>query len=536
MQLVEQGKLDLDQDVSTYLDFSIPQTFPGKLTLRHLLTHTGGFDQVIKAIGYLDPQLIVPLADYVRRYRPPRVYPQGTTPAYSNYGMVLAGYIVQRISGEPFEDYVERHIFGPLGMTRSTFRQPPPAPLAADLSHGYVAAGESPFEILGTMPAGGMTSTAVDMAKFMSAHLADGRFRGSEILRPETARLMHRAAWPEPPGFNGMALGFKGMSRPGQRSIGHGGDTNAFHSGLMLYLDAGVGIYVSVNSQGSGNLDGNTVVGMLIDGFGERFVPADPIQLGPPLPTAREHAALAAGRYLSSRHFDRSFLSLLTLRQDRVEARSDGTITLSSATRVDGSPKIWREVEPFVWQDIDGRDRLLAMVEDGRVTRIQSSAEASTVLLRAEGSRRAPWNTALIAFAVVVLGLHALIQLVGFVRRLIRRPASNSGTIGWSGRAVAACALVGSAVILGWVVVFRSLLNGDPALPSGTADPMLRTVQVLGWIFVALSPIALAGTIAVVHSDRRLRTKLGSIVVMAASAALVWLAFAFHLLGPSLLY
>jgi hypothetical protein len=142
----------------------------------------------------------------------------------------------------------------------------------------------------------------------------------------------------------------------------------------------------------------------------------------------------------------------------------------------------------------------------------------------------------LIAFAVVVLGLHALIQLVGFVRRLIRRPASNSGTIGWSGRAVAACALVGSAVILGWVVVFRSLLNGDPALPSGTADPMLRTVQVLGWIFVALSPIALAGTIAVVHSDRRLRTKLGSMVVMAASAALVWLAFAFHLLGPSLLY
>jgi CubicO group peptidase (beta-lactamase class C family) len=117
MQLVEQGKLDLDRDINDYLDFGIPSTFDKPITLRHLLTHTAGFEEP-PYIRYDPPRS---LRDHMLRV-PDRIYPPGETPAYSNYGLNLAGYIVARVAGEPFADYVEKHVLGALGMQHSSFR------------------------------------------------------------------------------------------------------------------------------------------------------------------------------------------------------------------------------------------------------------------------------------------------------------------------------------------------------------------------------------------------------------------------------
>ncbi len=114
MQLVEQGKLDLDRDVNTYLDFKIPDAFGRPITLKNLLTHTPGFEEAIKdlfAVGSESPDL----GKYLKTHIPKRIYPPGTVPAYSNYGAALAGYIVERVSGRPFNDYIEESIFKPLG-------------------------------------------------------------------------------------------------------------------------------------------------------------------------------------------------------------------------------------------------------------------------------------------------------------------------------------------------------------------------------------------------------------------------------------
>ena len=124
MQLVEQGKLDLDTDVNHYLDFQIRPAFNKPITLRNLMTHTGGFEEVINDIILTDPKKAVSLRDDLVHNQPMRLFPPGEIPAYSNYGVGLASYIVQRASGEPFEQYVEEHIFAPLGMTHSSFHQP----------------------------------------------------------------------------------------------------------------------------------------------------------------------------------------------------------------------------------------------------------------------------------------------------------------------------------------------------------------------------------------------------------------------------
>jgi CubicO group peptidase (beta-lactamase class C family) len=137
MQLAEQGKLDLDADVNTYLDFKIPATFPQAITLKNLLTHTAGFEDIGQDLFNLNAEEIQTLGQYLKTHIPARVFPPGKLAAYSNYGAALAAYIVEGVSGLPFTEYVEKNIFTPLGMSHSTFLQPLPADLAGDLSSGY---------------------------------------------------------------------------------------------------------------------------------------------------------------------------------------------------------------------------------------------------------------------------------------------------------------------------------------------------------------------------------------------------------------
>ena len=295
MQLVEQGKLDLDRDVNAYIDFTIPPAFGKPITLRNLMTHTPGFEETLQQLFPQDLRDIPPLGAYLKEHLPNRIYPPGTTPAYSNYGATLAGYILQRASGEPFDAYMEAHILRPLGMDHSTFRQPVPASIQARLSRGYMLASDPPrpFEYVGVGPAGSSSMSANDMARFMIAHLGDGQYQGVTILRPETARLMHSRQFASIPGMNAMALGFYEESRNGQRIIGHSGDTPCFHSDLHLLPDAGVGFFVSYNSLGKGEVNARA---MLWHAFLDRYFP--PPRRRPP--SSRRQATSATSWVVTS--------------------------------------------------------------------------------------------------------------------------------------------------------------------------------------------------------------------------------------------
>jgi CubicO group peptidase (beta-lactamase class C family) len=179
MQLVEQGKLDLDVDVGRYLDFPIKANngISAQITLRNLMTHTGGFEDTTRNLALTDNQYFVGLREFLIENQPHRLFEPGKVPAYSNYGVGLGSYIVQRVSGEPFEQYVAEHIFSPLGMTHSTFFQPLPNALEKMPSLGYHSSTLDPaygFERFSPVGAGGLSSSAADMARFGQALLNGG--------------------------------------------------------------------------------------------------------------------------------------------------------------------------------------------------------------------------------------------------------------------------------------------------------------------------------------------------------------------------
>lgn len=309
MQLVEQGELDLGADVNTYLEtFQIDDTFEEPITLRHILTHTSGFED--GALGYLiieDPEDALPLREAMARYQPLRVNPPGAQTSYSNYATALAGLIVANVSGLEFNDYIEQNIFEPLGMDNSSFVEPLPEDLAERMATSYrLEAGdfiEKPFEIITSFgPAGALSSTSTDMVKFGQAMLNGGELNGNRILREETAGEMMSQQFSHDDRLMGMGLGFYATDYNGYRVWGHGGDTQWFHSYLGIDKANDLTFFVSFGGTG-----GSPVRTLFAPALYDQFFPRR--EEAPPEPP--EDFAERAGKYAGAYGFWRSNFSTI---------------------------------------------------------------------------------------------------------------------------------------------------------------------------------------------------------------------------------
>ncbi len=273
MQLVQQGKLDLNTDINQYLkDFKIPDTFKEPITLKHLMTHSPGFEDLVIGLFSKDSSKVTRLSEILMKEIPARVWPAGEVASYSNHGTGMAAYIVEQVAGKNWIEYVEQNILNKLTMPSTTFRQPLPARFKKNMSKGYVFSGglfiEKPFEFVPLAPVGAATTTAVDMANFMKAHLQLGFFEGASILDSATAKLMQSPAFQHTKNVNPMRYGFMDMSQNGEKVIGHGGDTFWFHSVMALLPTHKVGFFISFNSENGGG-----TYSEVLEAFMDRYFP-----------------------------------------------------------------------------------------------------------------------------------------------------------------------------------------------------------------------------------------------------------------------
>lgn len=533
MQQVGQGNIDLDADVNEYLDFEIPDRDGEPVTMRQIMTHTAGFEEQVKNL--IDHRPTPPYDDLLKRWVPERIFAPGTTPAYSNYATSLAGYIVERVSGEPFDDYVENHIFEPLGMDHSTFRQPLPANLQPFMATGYQqASGEPvPFEFVGPAPAGAMSSTGADMARFMIAHLNGGELNGERILEEETARLMHTSALTVIPPLDRMLLGFFETDINGRDVIAHLGDTGAFHTSLHLFLDEETGLYASFNSGGEqGAVNGVRI--NLFERFADRYFPGEAEVGRVPEEEARRHAQMLAGNWVASRRADSTFLNITQLiGQTTVSVGPDGELKLPPGLGLTGYPADWVEVEPFVWHDRNSHQRLAAVVEDGKVKRFSLSLLSAFTVFE-----RPPWykNAALLLpLAQIAAGILLLTALFWPIRWFVRRhygarfPLTGRELLGY--RLSRAASWLILLVLVGWGVVI-SMLFSDLTNLAGAFDAIIVTLQILSFV-VFLGGLGVFCWYAwqVWIGKRRWSGKVWSILLVLAGIVIVWISFAFHLLS-----
>lgn len=529
MQLQEQGKLDLDRDVNEYLDFKMPEAFGQPITLKHILTHTPGFEEQIKDLFVVDTTS-PNLGEYVKTHIPTRIYPPGKVPAYSNYATALAGYIVERVSGTPFNDYVDANIFKPLGMTRSTFAQPLPANLAAGMSSGYRLATDEavPFEMVTAFPAGSLSATAADMSKFMLAHLQGGELNGQRILKPETAKLMHTRLFALDDAAQGMAHGFYEENQNGLRIIGHGGDTIAFHSDLHLLLDKGVGFFVSYNSAGKGEVSNRTI---LWDAFLDRYYPY--ALTGEAVANAKEEAQKASGSYILSRRAENSFLRIASLlSQAAVAPNADDTISVGLLTGANGAPIKWKAVGPGKFRDLDGEDLLIFKPDHNdnmqmiiskypfMVGQKVGAGENSGILLPVLG----------LSLGIMLLTL-ILTPIAWLVRRHYGQKLELASTSKWLRRGVwvvFALDLIFVASLVG--LTMYGLSHIEVFSDSGTK--WFQLIQVVGIIGAIGTLVVLFNAVhAWMNRQNRIWGKLGATILALACIGFLWFAFAGNLLN-----
>ncbi|MDA1915604.1 beta-lactamase family protein [Bacillus cereus group sp. BcHK140] len=258
MQLVEQGKIDLNKDIVNYLGGLKYQNNMGEpVTMEHLLTHTTGFDYVDprpEDIHYQENDYTM-LKDYVEDNMPTVVRKPGDTYTYDNFASMLQGYIVQNLTNTPFYKYMAKNIFYPLEMHNSSFVMT--NFIKEKLATGYDAKGNViPFyQTRPTdMPQGSMFSTGSDVANFMIAQLNDGKFKNNQILQKETVEDMQKTKFALHPKYPNMTYGFEffsPQSHNGQYVFGKGGNIPGFSSLMWLIPEHKIGVFVVTNKDSS---------------------------------------------------------------------------------------------------------------------------------------------------------------------------------------------------------------------------------------------------------------------------------------------
>jgi CubicO group peptidase (beta-lactamase class C family) len=505
MQLVEQGLIDLDADVSAYVDIAMPATDPAPVTMRHLLTHTAGFDDRMlgTSASKLGTEDVIGLGDFLTtRDAAPRVRPPGQLISYSNHGMALAGYVVERLSGESFEGYIDEHIHRPLGMTRSTFYDPLPEELAPDRARAYLyrrGRHEAlPVTHENAGPAGSQFSTADDIARFMLANLGDGSLDGARILEPATLSQLHATAFTHHPLLPGWTLGFMEYHWNGYRLVGHGGDLPGYHNQLTLLLDHELGVFVHYNGIWGVDLENDPRM-RVVDAVLTALVPTDEGTARFPAPGggsafkaasaavpapagSREGPASVAGNYRITRHAVTSMEKLLLpnaflrlhVRQDRV-----GGLRVTMPLGLVG-PSDWVPVGPLLYQRVGGADYLaFGTNERGRASHLYGTFMIPLAFERVRWYEAELVLLGLLAFAAVTfLGVSLGWPARAVVRRVRRRPDPTRSP-DRRRRVLLARAVAGLGalvlVVLG-VMVFQAMTLGDTPLLS--IQPLLAALIV----------------------------------------------------------
>jgi len=520
MQMVEQGKLDLDTDINTYLKtFQIKDTFPGQpITLRHCMTHTPGFED--GALGYLiieDAAKVMPLAEAMAKYQPERVNPPGKIGAYSNYCTSIAGLAVANVSGLDFTDYVRKNIFDVLGMRSSSFKEPLPEGLDQNMATAYKYENGKyiarPYELVTNFsPAGALAATSTDLLKFGGALLHGGEFNGGRILQPESLEEMKKIQFTYDDRVKGIGLGFLQYPFGNTDTFGHDGGTTAFVSHFGVTPSADLVVASSFSGPGGGKVNAN-----LTRQFYEEFFPNAQHNDDPPAgfdARAKDYA----GTYISWRGSFTKMEKLLGLMgQVQITPNGEGELMIGESR--------WVEIDNNLFRAVESGDTLAFQTDaNGTVIGFVQNGWPIMSMYKADGWASQAFNFGLLGFSLFVF-------LAVFLRYLYQRGSYKS--LQGGDKSAARAAVLASVSHL-WVIVFGAITIitvGDQLMAR---IPTLFTVWLVFPIIATLASLYLLYQTALVWKNGLLSgvfMRLRYTVVCFCALFMAWFYYFWRILG-----
>lgn len=462
MQLAEQGKLDLNQDVRKLL----PENFLKKLkydepiTMLNLMNHNAGFEEYMFDMAYQSPEEVRSLEEGLKLAQPAQIYRPGEVVAYSNYGNSLAAFIVERISGQPYHEYVQQHIFEPLGMKHSmaySVVQDRPE-LLKHKAKGYFFAGPGSFNqgswnYMSMYPNGGNNGTAEDLAKFAMAFMPAAGEQSPLFQKSGTLDTMltrsHSAAEDMP----GIAHGF--WEYPGvHRTLGHGGNTIAFATNLMVVPEDRFAVVIMTNQAGESHI----VHGLTKAIVGQRAQTETAV-----LPDVSE----VEGRFVAARRPGHGFMKLFPyLTMMKLEPQGGDQLQVSLA----GMSGSYQQVQPYLYEKtggdsgLDAWPMLYATMKDGKV---EAVSVYTSDYLPLSPVRSMPVLLLSAALAALVIVYFVAAPFVWLVQALLhKRRARRNRTAPRSAnrKLTAGLTLTGTGLVVNnLVLALRMLSNNERA-------------------------------------------------------------------------
>ena len=524
MQLVSQGKLKLDEDVNAYLkDFQIPATYPKPITLKDIMTHTAGFEDMVIGLFSKDSASLKPLKEIFAKEMPARVRPPGTYASYSNHATGMAAYIVEQVSGMDFNDYVEKKILGPLNMSHTSFRQPLPANLKPMMSKGYKYTGEyleQPFEYVPLYPVGSAASSASDMVKFMNAILYNGSWKGANILDSATLALMETPAHRHSPNVNPMRYGFMDVSQSGVNVIGHGGDTFWFHSLMVLFPESHTGLFVSFNTDKGGG-----VVLDLLDEFIKEYFP-EKSPLASPMKVTAKFLQRFAGAYRGNRYPYHDITTISSLFGDVKIAAIDSTkIQVISGENI----KYYVPLDSLTFRE-EHSSKIIAFDQDGKgkIAHMFIGNLAIFAFDKVGGLKSAGLHTMVFIIVILVTLLVLLYwPFVGWIRKGYNS-MRDTLPLPQGARRVAWI----NYLLLGSFYVGLMIVLSDPVAIVYGVPTALKVLLILPLISIALAVWMLVNAIRLITDNRyRLSGRAFYAFITLVGVAALWQLYYWNFIG-----
>ncbi|MGF9905315.1 serine hydrolase domain-containing protein [Brevibacillus porteri] len=373
MQLVEQGKLSLREDLNTVVkDYKISNNRYGPITLHHLLTHTAGIDEKIYKRD--NRQSVIPefSTETVNEtlQMQETIFTPGSKFQYSNAGTGLLGSVIEQASGQSLHDYMRENIFRPLGMDSAELYLPQDrSNLAKSYYYDGIGYQTIPYSGIIFPGSGAANMTPVDFAPYMIAHLSGGSYNGTSLLKPETVQLMHAQQFAAHKRMHGIGYGFfKGETKSGIPTLWANGGIDGFISKMVLIPSESLGIFVTVNATHAG-LELHSKV---VNAFTDKLLTDQVRKPLTPVDGTIDELKNIEGQYLLTLTPENGWgkgLRLLSSYTYTVKALDAQTISVTGLFQNEGQQSLEKkfvQVDDHFFQEIGGEEQLYFHEEQGK--------------------------------------------------------------------------------------------------------------------------------------------------------------------------